>query len=517
MENYPKPVTKETHKKISEYLDNSIYQIKGNEDKYGIGFFCSLKCHDKYIYVLITNYHIINENYLKNYNYIDVLINQKLIRIRINSIYYLDKQLDLSVIEIKENEEVKILELDENIYKEESEIYLNKESIYIINDNNVSYSIINNISKSEFIFHCNINNNSYCYPIFNLTTNKLIGIYKKNFNCFHKGIFFKYIIMKLEYIIFNNEINILINIDDTDINNKIYFLDNEYIENDIKRSSHNNLKELNELNTELYIKKENKEKKEKYKKYFIPEEKGIYNIKLKFNINLTDCSYMFAGCEKIINMDLIKFNTKYVKNMRYMFYGCQNLKSINLYSFNTINCMDISHMFEECKNLEYLDLSSFRINNIKYMNNMFVNCFKLNEQFPKKINFKLLQELYLNSYEILDIKFIGREYFKQLQQLNLSDNKISDIKVLERVDFKQLQQLDLGSNQISDIKVLERVDFKQLQQLDLSDNKKSDIKVLERVDFKQLQQLNLSLNQISDKENSSTINYLNSKISNFHY
>ena len=379
MENYPKPVTKETHKKISEYLDNSIYQIKGNEDKYGIGFFCSLKCHDKYIYVLITNYHIINENYLKNYNYIDVLINQKLIRIRINSIYYLDKQLDLSVIEIKENEEVKILELDENIYREESEIYLNKESIYIINDNNLSYSIINNISKSEFIFHCNINNNSYCYPIFNLTTNKLIGIYKKNFNCFHKGIFFKYIIMKLEYIIFNNEINILINIDDTDINNKIYFLDNKYIENDIKKSSHNNLKELNELNTELYIKKENKEKKEKYKKYFIPEEKGIYNIKLKFNINLTDCSYMFAGCEKIINMDLIKFNTKYVKNMRYMFYGCQNLKSINLYSFNTINCMDISHMFEECKNLEYLDLSSFRINNTKHMSNMFINCFKLNE------------------------------------------------------------------------------------------------------------------------------------------
>ena len=71
------------------------------------------------IYVLITNYNIINENYLKNYNYIDVLINQKLIRIRINSIYYLDKQLDLSVIEIKENEEVNILELDEDIYREE--------------------------------------------------------------------------------------------------------------------------------------------------------------------------------------------------------------------------------------------------------------------------------------------------------------------------------------------------------------------------------------------------------------
>ena len=77
-----------------------------------------------------------------------------------------------------------------------------------------------------------------------------------------------------------------------------------------------------------------------------------------------------------------------------MFYGCTDLDNINLYSFNTINCMDISHMFEECKNLEYLDLSSFRINNIKYMSDMVVNCFKLNKQFSKEINFKLLQVLY---------------------------------------------------------------------------------------------------------------------------
>ena len=160
-----------------DYLDNSIYQIKGYEDKYGIGFFCSLKCHDKNLFVLITNYQIINDNYLKNYNYIDVLINQKLIRIGFNLIYYLDKHLDLSVVEIKENKAIKILELDEDIYMEESEIYLNKESIYIINDNNVSYSIIVNTTKSEFIFHCNLNNNSNCYPIFNLTTNKLIDVY----------------------------------------------------------------------------------------------------------------------------------------------------------------------------------------------------------------------------------------------------------------------------------------------------------------------------------------------------
>ena len=101
MENYPKPVTKQNHKIILEYLDNSIYQIKGNEGKCGIGFFCSLKCHNKIIYLLITNYKIINKDYLKNYDYICVLINHKFIKIEFNHKYYLDKQYDLSVVEIK--------------------------------------------------------------------------------------------------------------------------------------------------------------------------------------------------------------------------------------------------------------------------------------------------------------------------------------------------------------------------------------------------------------------------------
>ena len=172
MEKYPKPVTKESHKKIYDYLDNSIYQIKGSNDKYGIGFFCLLKCHDKTINVLITNYQIVNENYLQNNDYIEVFIHQKLIRIEFNLLYYLDKELNLSVIEIKKNEKKKMIELDDDIYREQSEIYFNKESIYIINNDSISYSLINNITKSEFIFNCNLNDNSYCYPIFNLSTNK---------------------------------------------------------------------------------------------------------------------------------------------------------------------------------------------------------------------------------------------------------------------------------------------------------------------------------------------------------
>ena len=77
-------------------------------------------------------------------------------------------------------------------------MYLIKESIYIINNNSVSYSIINNTTESEFMFNCNIDNNSYCYPIFNLRTNKLIGIYEKDYIYYHRGVLFKHIIRKLE-------------------------------------------------------------------------------------------------------------------------------------------------------------------------------------------------------------------------------------------------------------------------------------------------------------------------------
>ena len=290
MEVYP-TVTKETHNKISDYLNNSIYQFKDSKGKYEIGFFCSLKCHDKMNLFLITNYQIINQNYLANNNYIDIATNKGSQRFEIETMYYMNKELDLSVIKIKEDkkEKIKILEIDDDIYKEQSEMYFNKELIYIINNDSVSYGILDDITKSELIINCNLNKN-YCYPIFNLATNKLIGIYQKNCKYYHKGIFFKYIINELESKYTKNdnnynEIEISIKIDDEDINNPIYFLDNKYYEDFKLKSSHDNLKELNKFNTELNIRKDNIIKNEEYKKYFIPKEKGIYNINIKFNIN----------------------------------------------------------------------------------------------------------------------------------------------------------------------------------------------------------------------------------------
>ena len=59
---------------------------------------------------------------------------------------------------------------------------------------------------------------------------------------------------------------------------------------------------------------------EKYEKYFIPEKEGEYKIELRFDINLTDCSYMFSGCENIKYIHFTNFNTSNVKDMSHIFY-----------------------------------------------------------------------------------------------------------------------------------------------------------------------------------------------------
>jgi len=117
-----------------------------------------------------------------------------------------------------------------------------------------------------------------------------------------------------------NIIKMKIKINKEDIIKEIYFLDNT--------KEHRNLKELNINNSELYINNE----KNAYKKYFFPDKEGIYSIMLKMKKPIKDCSYMFAYCNNLIDIDLSSFNAKNVKNIQYMFIGCNNLKNFDFSS-----------------------------------------------------------------------------------------------------------------------------------------------------------------------------------------
>ena len=264
----------------------------------------------------------------ENISFINMIIDKKDLLNKINDIK--------NIINVYNENIYKIIEILNNMKKDVNNYY--KLIEYMVNNYNEkerNYEILNNIN--EMINNIIINdikkiNNEYDIKI---KFNNILDIYNK------KNI---------------NEIKMKIKIEKNDINKKIYFLDNtdgeigmnieikdtmkdngEPERNVIKEEHHHDfLKELNETNVELFI----NDKKYKYQKYFIPDKDGEYNILLKFNILIKDCSFMFYKCSNLINIDLSSFNTQNVTNMSMIFEECSNLKKVKIgkkFNENIIN------------------------------------------------------------------------------------------------------------------------------------------------------------------------------------
>ena len=181
----PKPLkqTKLNH------LKNCICKISAN--MIGTGFFCKIDYKDKKIPVLITNYHIIDDQYIENHNNLRIYIDDicKIININNNEkIYSSGKyEYDLMIIQLKEIDEIhNYLELDPNIYQKNSISTIYKdEKIYVLHFPNgqeatISYGCgieeINNYDITHKCFTCECSSGG---PIINAVNNKVIGIHKQ--------------------------------------------------------------------------------------------------------------------------------------------------------------------------------------------------------------------------------------------------------------------------------------------------------------------------------------------------
>ena len=451
MDYYPTPLPKNSLEKIISQMNTSIFRISGKNGKFGIATFCTIKNKNEKIHVMISNYEIIDRKYLACHNSIKLLINNEIKEIEFGGTQYFNEDEDISIIEIKsqKNNIIKFLEIDDNLYNKEIELEINyrKEQIYIIHPNikkdiSVSFGVIVNIIKTEIIYSSFPFLSRKYSPILNLSNNKLIGLHYNNSKPYKKGILFNFIINEFikEYRHFKkinsayNKINILLEIWGADISKKVYFLDNHECEGkEDNKCPHNYLSELNESNTELFI----NGKKTKYRKYFIPEENEDYNynIELKFNINLTDCSYMFASCKRIEKIDFQCFNTKYVKNMESMFENCK-FRNIDLSNFDTANVTNMSGMFNFCDELTYLNLLSFNTENVINMGVMFFCCRKL-------------KNIYISSFNCKKVENMSRMFYscENLNELDLSFfdvQKVTDMSEMFK-DCKSLNNLDLSS------------------------------------------------------------------------
>ena len=165
------------HKTVIEQMEKCICRIYIKLNDYDnlieTGFFCRIPFPDKnnMIKVLITNNHVINEKAL-NQKYVRIEIMKhrykEIIKLWLDKkIKYTNEEYDITIIEIKDNDNIKnYLELDDNIIDD------------ILNDCNKNKEYIND---TIYIIHYCENKLSVSYGIFYDIYND-----EKKYNCYHK-------------------------------------------------------------------------------------------------------------------------------------------------------------------------------------------------------------------------------------------------------------------------------------------------------------------------------------------
>ena len=199
-----KPVSIDSTEKILYQMKKCVFKIQINGIK-GTGFFIKLPWDKDFIKVLITNNHIINEKDIESENSFIITFNnnekeKKFIKINKNKKNFTNKDLDITIIEITERDEIyDFLELDEEIINyitlnNQQLEYYNKnyinQSIYILNYLNgdkimASYGLITDIREHDINHNCNTDQGSSGSPILSLENNKVIGVHYGSSNKFN--------------------------------------------------------------------------------------------------------------------------------------------------------------------------------------------------------------------------------------------------------------------------------------------------------------------------------------------
>ena len=326
------PINIASTEKILHQMKHCVCKIKIGKMS-ATGFFCKVPIIN--MNFLMTNYHVINEDYTKKNKEIQILLNDEkealVLDLTIKREKYFSKEYDIALIEIKEKDGIKeYLELDDNILKNNEKVYYEQKSIYILNyllgkNICVSYGILNKINKYDIIHICSTDNGSSGSPILNLENNKVIGIHKQgsnNFN-FNKGTLLKYPLNDIikKYNKNENKNNVIIgeiNINKYDINKDIQIINSyentirehpDYLAElqkeipDFNEDEYKNEKEIKE-NIEIKI----NEKIIEFTYTYKFKKEGKYKIEYLFKNNLTKTCCMFHGCISLTNLNLSNFN-----------------------------------------------------------------------------------------------------------------------------------------------------------------------------------------------------------------
>jgi len=387
-------------------MEKYICKIKVNDKNFGTGFFCIIEYNNKIIPALITNYHVISDEFLKNKKYLEVYIKNESYLIDINKdskIYSsISSEYDIMIIKInQDNEEIRdYLEVDPNIYKEDSLSTYKNEDIYILHykkDGRAYISSGNGIEPdgiNDIKHKCNTDHGSSGAPILSSLTNKVIGIHKlflesRNFNL---GTFLKFPLDELEHI--NNYIIAELFIAEERTNENIRII-NSYEEvtkrfiigHNLKEEEYKNEEEINKCRITI------NDEPIPFNYFHKFKSKGKYIIKYSFKNYLTKMNNMFRDCVLLENIDLSNLNTQKVINMNGMFSGCISLTSVNLSNINTQNVSNMVYMFSGCTSLKGINLSNVSSNNVVNMDYMFQMCLSLRKENVITNDKRILKQL----------------------------------------------------------------------------------------------------------------------------
>ena len=117
----PDPVSISGTRKILEQLINCVCKIKVKGAS-GTGFFCKVPLgNNQTIKCLMTNHHVIDEQYYNQNKEINLLINDdkdiKSIDTNSKRITFFSENYDIAIIQLKETDKIQnFLDLDENLF-----------------------------------------------------------------------------------------------------------------------------------------------------------------------------------------------------------------------------------------------------------------------------------------------------------------------------------------------------------------------------------------------------------------
>ena len=383
----PIPVSLEATSKIMEQMKTCVFKIFVSNNGEGTGFFCFIPFKNKNLPVMITNNHILYEKILKKEKFVPIVLNGliKNIQINDNRKIYTSENYDITIIEIipKKDNIFNFLELDEKIFKEDSDLFLHKLSVYLLSSGEtsfVSYGIINNLNEKCIYHLCSSNVCSGGAPIMNLHTNKVIGINfgsltnkKVNIGTILKYPFIEFINLHKDYVSSNdvcseNNWNKANTNNNNKINSSEEFLgiSNKELEEKLKLEKEknkqleykiNNLNALlkNNINNNNRNNNENVGNPNDLLQLIIKKDKVIEDLRLKlsrFPFELSEgeklISIIFTSTDQKIHYSIICKNTDIFYNLELKLYQKYNELS-DLENYFTVNGRRVN----KTKNLEF--------------------------------------------------------------------------------------------------------------------------------------------------------------------